>query len=110
MRIKPVEVLDLMEAFNLALQRGAALTTSGRYTNDEDSQEAYWSTLYNDLTTQGFSHHEAARAIALMWAAQEFKGVPTPEIKAQAAARAAVAPIDRVTFEFRDPASLFLSL
>jgi hypothetical protein len=107
MRIKPVAVPDLIDAFNFGLQRGAALTASGRYTNDEDSQEAYWHDVYNELIRNHFTHHEAARAIALMWAAQEFAGTPTPEIKLRAVERAAAAPVDRITFEFRDPAALF---
>lgn len=106
MRIKPVSVAALSNAFNLALQTAGARTRSGIDADDEDGRRAYWIAIHKTLITTGFTTHEAARVMGLMFAIQDIGPVPT----AQALARAASAPINPATFEFRNPASLFLSL
>ncbi len=110
MRIKPVEVPDLIDAFNFGMECASARTRSGRYRNEADSQDEYWTDVYKDLIMHPFTHHQAARAVALMFAFQDFEGAFTPEIKARAVERAAAAPVNPAGCTFHDPAALFLSL
>jgi hypothetical protein len=108
MRIKPVAVPDLVDAFLFALDRAEVRLDREAYAKDFDSRQTFWNDLYKDLITYPFTHHHAARVLGLMWAIERFPGDRTPEIRQRAIERAAVAPIDRVTLRFRDPEALFL--
>jgi hypothetical protein len=107
MKIKPVRPSDLLDAWSDCLKCVVTLTESGNYPATEDGQSRYWQDVADALQGQGLSHDLVVRSIGFMWIMNEIKPVPTLEIRREALYRAALAPIDPVTFAFRYPASLF---